>query len=207
MPTEPDIKRAVSFIDGQNLFRHAMSAFGHYHPNYDPKKLSDAVCNAHGWINHGVRFYTGTPSAEHEPMWHEYWTRRLTEMKRSGIVVTARSLQYKIERIPLEDGSLREIAIPREKGIDLRLGLDVVRMARRGDLDVALIFSQDQDLAEVAQEIRSIVYSEGRWLKIASAFPSGPNATVNRGINSTDWFRMDQQFYDACLDPRDYRQK
>lgn len=37
----------------------------------------------------------------------------------------------------------------REKGIDLRLGLDVVRMARKGELDVAAIFSQNQDLAEV----------------------------------------------------------
>ena len=26
MPTEPDIKRAVSFIDGQNLYRHAKDA-------------------------------------------------------------------------------------------------------------------------------------------------------------------------------------
>ena len=33
MPTEPDIKRAVSFIDGQNLYRHAKDAFGHHHPN------------------------------------------------------------------------------------------------------------------------------------------------------------------------------
>ena len=80
-------------------------------------------------------------------------------------------------------------------------------MARHGELDVAVIFSQDQDLAEVAQEIRNIACSEGRWLKIASAFPSGPNATAKRGINDTDWFRMDQQFYDACLDPRDYRPK
>ena len=34
---EPAIKRAVSFFDGQNLFRRAKAAFGHYHPNYDPK--------------------------------------------------------------------------------------------------------------------------------------------------------------------------
>ena len=205
MPTEPDVKRTVSFIDGQNLFRHAKSAFGHYHPNYDPQKLTDAVCQAHGWINHGVRFYTGIPSAKHDPKWHGYWTRRLTEMKRSGIVVTSRPLRYIIKRIPLEDGSTHDVPIPREKGIDLRLGLDVVRMARHGELDVALIFSQDQDLAEVAQEIRNISRSEGRWLKIASAFPSGPNATARDGIDKTDWFRMDQQFYDACLDPRDYR--
>lgn len=43
-----------------------------------------------------------------------------------------------------------------EKGIDLRIGLDVVRLARNGDLDVAVVFSQDPDLAEVAHEVRDI---------------------------------------------------
>ena len=54
MPAEPDIKRAVSFIDGQNLYRHAKDAFGHHHPNYDPRKLTDAVCADCGWVSHGV---------------------------------------------------------------------------------------------------------------------------------------------------------
>ena len=207
MPEEPDIKRAVSFIDGQNLFHHAKDAFGHYHPNYDPRKLSDAICDAHGWIGHGVRFYTGVPSADRAPMWHGYWTRRLTAMSRSGIAVTSRPLRYRVERVRLTDGSFHEIPVEREKGIDLRLGLDAVRMARHGELDVAVILSQDQDLAEVAREIRDIARSEGRWLKIVSAFPHGPNATSQRGIDKTDWFRIDREFYDACLDPRDYRPK
>ena len=30
---EPEFKRAVSFLDGQNLLRHAKDAFGHHHPN------------------------------------------------------------------------------------------------------------------------------------------------------------------------------
>ena len=39
---------AMSFVDGQNLFRHAKSAFGHHHPNYDLEKLHRAVCCAFG---------------------------------------------------------------------------------------------------------------------------------------------------------------
>ena len=205
MPGEPDIKRAVSFFDGQNLYHHAKSAFGHHHPNYDPRKLSDAVCAARNWICHGVRFYTGTPSAEKEPVWHDYWNRRLLAMRRSGITVFSRPIRYRTKRVTLSDGSIEEIPTAQEKGIDLRLGLDVVRMAYRGALDVALVFSQDQDFVEVAEEIRNISRSEGRWLKIVSAFPSGHHATAHKGIDKTDWFRMDQNFYDACLDPRDYR--
>ena len=78
MPAELDIKRAVSFINGQNLCRHAKDAFGHHHPNYDPRNLADAVCADRGWVNHGVHFYTGVPSADRAPMWHGYWTRRQT---------------------------------------------------------------------------------------------------------------------------------
>ena len=138
-------------------------------------------------------------------MWHAYWTRRLTAMRRAGITVTSRTLRYRVERVRLPDGSVHEILVAREKGIDLRLGLDVVRMARNAELDVAVIFSQDQDLAEVAREVRDIARAGGRWLKIVSAFPYGPEATTRRGIDRTDWFRMDREFYDDCLDPRDYR--
>ncbi len=205
MPVEPVTKRAVSFFDGQNLFRHAKDAFGHHHPNYDPNKLAAAVCAANGWVAAGVRFYTGVPDAARDPTWHGYWTRRLTEMSRSGILVTSRKLRYRIERVRLPDGTTHDVPAQREKGIDLRIGLDVVRMARSGALDVAVIFSQDQDLAEVAREVREIARTQGRWLKVVSAFPHGEHATSERGINDTDWFRMDRAFYDACLDPRDYR--
>ena len=106
----------------------------------------------------------------------------------------------------MADGTRHEIDATQEKGIDLRLGLDVVRLARQGQFDVAVIFSQDQDLAEVVTEIRDISLAEDRWLKIVSAFPFGPTVSAKRGIDRTDWFRMDRTFYDACLDPRDYRQ-
>ena len=205
MPKEPAVKRAVSFFDGQNLFRHAKDIFGHHHPNYDPGKLATAVCAAKGWEAREVRFYTGIPEAQHSAFWHDYWARRLTAMHRAGITVISRRLRHRIEKVLLPDGTEYQIPVLREKGIDLRLGLDVVRMARSGAFDVAVIFSQDQDLAEVAREVRSIAQSQGCWLKVVSAFPYGPGATSSRGIERTDWFRMDRAFYDACLDPRDYR--
>lgn len=205
MPQELRTKHAVCFIDGQNLFRHAKAAFGHYHPNYDPIKLSEAVCERSGWLCTGTRFYTGVPIPEHDERWHGYWHRRLTAMRRGGVHVTSRKLRYTREEVTHPDGSTEEILVPREKGIDLRLGLDVVRMARGGQIDVAVIFSQDQDLAELAREIRDIARSTGRWLKIASAYPDSLSARPRKGIDSTDWLPIDQTLYDACLDPRDYR--
>ena len=37
MPPSP---RAVTFVDGQNLFYAAKEAFGYTYPNYDPLKLA-----------------------------------------------------------------------------------------------------------------------------------------------------------------------
>ena len=75
MPVEPKSKRAVSFFDGQNLFRRAKDAIGHHHPNCDPVKLAAAVCTANGWIDAGVHFCTGVPTAASSWMWHGYWAR------------------------------------------------------------------------------------------------------------------------------------
>lgn len=71
--------------------------------------------------------------------------------------------------------------------------------------DVALMFSQDQDLSEVADEIKAISVLQDRWIQIASAFPVGPGTRNFRGINRTKWIEIDQSLYDACIDPGDYR--
>lgn len=89
----------------------------------------------------------------------------------------------------------------------MRLALDVVRFALERRFDVGLVFSQDQDLSEVADEGRRISAVQDRWLKLACAFPVSPTYQNRRGINGTDWIRIDRRFYDACLDPNDYRRK
>ena len=89
----------------------------------------------------------------------------------------------------------------------MRLALDVVRMAREELYDVGLIFSQDQDLSEVADEVKSISVAQARWVKLACAFPASPAYQNRRGINGTDWIKIDRATYDACLDPNDYRPK
>ncbi|HLJ65280.1 MAG TPA: NYN domain-containing protein [Stellaceae bacterium] len=204
---EPTTKRAVAFFDGQNLYRHAKEAFGYHHPNYDPTKLHHAICAAHGWKPFGIRFYTGTPSAAVSPMWHGFWSNKLLAMRRAGIYVYSRSIRYRTIDITLPDGTVYEVDLPQEKGVDVHLALDVLRLALSNQFDVAVIFSQDQDLSELVEEIQAITRNTGRWLKLVSAFPSGPKATTKRGIDKTEWFKMDQTFYDACLDPYDYRPK
>jgi hypothetical protein len=67
VPPEPTIKRAVVFIDGQNLFHAVRESFGYTYPNYDVFALADTVCKAKGWTLAEARFYTGIPDPIDNP--------------------------------------------------------------------------------------------------------------------------------------------
>ncbi len=207
MPAEPTVKRAFAFIDGQNLFFAAKYAFGYQWPNYDPVALASAVCNAQGWSLAKVHFYTGIPSAQDKPFWNHFWTAKLAVMGTRGVETFSRNLKYRNQTVTLRDGSTTTVLVGQEKGVDVRLALDVVRLARSNAYDVAILFSQDQDLSEVADEVRRISMQQRRWIKIACAYPVSPTYQNTRGINSTDWIRIDRATYDACVDPNGYRPK
>ena len=124
-----------------------------------------------------------------------------------GIKVFSRPLRYRNQTVKLPDGSTYSFLVGQEKGVDIRIALDIVHAMRLGECEVILVFSQDQDLSEVADEIRTIAREQDRWIKIASAFPDSPTQRNRRGVNKTDWIRIDRATYDACLDPNDYRLK
>ncbi len=205
MPIEPSDKRAVAFIDGQNLFHNARSAFGYNYPNYDVQRLAQAVCKTRGWTLSGVQFYTGVPSTRADAYWHQFWSNKLAMMGRRGITVYSRPLVYRNKTIQVPGFGPYTFPSGEEKGIDVRLALDALDAAHRNRFDVALIFSQDQDLSELASLLRLVAGFQNRWIKIASAFPLSPNSPNQRGINQTDWCPIDKATYDACIDPRDYR--
>ncbi|HOX40390.1 MAG TPA: NYN domain-containing protein [Candidatus Brocadiia bacterium] len=207
MPGEPTVKRAHVFIDGQNLFHAAKEAFGYAFPNYDIGKLTLEVCKQNCWQLDQIRFYTGIPDKEDDPFWNHFWTAKLSAMGRQGVKVFSRPLRYRNQTVKLPDGSNLTFLVGQEKGVDIRIALDVVSSVRRKDCDVAVVFSQDQDLSEVADEVRMIAREQGRWIKIATAFPVSPTAHNRRGVNKTDWVRIDRKTYDACIDPNDYRPK
>ena len=207
MPPEPQTKRTIAFLDGQNLYYAAREAFGSTYPNYDPLALARAACAARGWALSQARFYTGVPDPTDNPFWSHFWAGKLLAMSRQGVEVYSRPLRYRNRRVALPDGSEHTFLAGDEKGIDVRIALDVLRLAHRQRYDVALIFSQDQDFSEVAEELRVIAREQRRWIKIACAFPLSPTSRNRRGIEKTDWLPIDRATYDACLDPRDYRQR
>jgi uncharacterized LabA/DUF88 family protein len=207
MRVEPHSKRAVVFIDGQNLYYAVREAFGYTYPNYDVLALARSVCGSKGWQLAQTRFYTGVPSARDDAVWSAFWASKLLVMSRQGVSTYSRQLRYRNRRVLLPDGSEHTYLAGEEKGIDVRIAIDVIRLAHRNEYDVAVVFSQDQDLSEAAAEIRAISQEQGRWIKVASAFPVSLLSRNTRGIDRTDWIPIERANYDACIDRRDYRVK
>jgi uncharacterized LabA/DUF88 family protein len=220
MPGEPDTKRVVAFIDGQNLFRSVKEAWKEYHfPNYDVVKLARAVAELRatdGWNAPSVRFYTRTPSEQIDPIRSLFWRRKTAAMRNGGVEVFTRALRYREQTFKCAECQTEQVMtcaschrpMPdkgQEKGIDVRIALDIVRLARENVYDVALIFSQDQDLSEAVDEVRATAKQSRRWIKVACALPEG---TKNkRGIEHTEWLIFDRALYDTCIDPADYRDR
>jgi len=207
MPVEPARKRVVAFFDGQNLFHAAKEAFGYKFPSFDPLLLAKAVATEQSWELVQVRFYTGVPDARDNELWHHFWSAKLAVMGTRGIYSYTRPLRYRNQTIKLPNGEDHTFLVGAEKGIDVRLALDIVRLGIEGAYDVALIFSQDQDLSEAADELRALSIKENRWIKTACAFPVSPTMGNKRGINKTDWIQIERSCFDTCLDPNDYRLK
>lgn len=190
MIKEPDIKKAITFFDGQNLYRSAKEAFGVSYPNYCPIRLSKQICKSRGYKLVGIRFYTGVPTKEDSELWNGFWTNKLAHMKR-----------LRVDTIP------RPVRNDREKGVDVKIALDMVRFARLGNYDVGIVFSQDQDLIDAVKEVKEQAWIDDKWIKIVSAFPLSDLSTNRRGINHTDWLPIDSKLYNSCVDPNEYRPK
>jgi len=190
MPKEPSVKRAIAFFDGQNLYHACKEAFDYHWPNFDPSKLSKKICKDRSLKLIQVRFYTGIISCEENPLWHHFWVAKLGYMNRKKVFTYS-----------------RQINRGREKGIDVRIALDMVRLARKNEYDVGIIFSQDQDLNEAVKEVKNISIEYKRWIKICSAFPSSPHSSRRRGISGAEPIPFEKSLYDSCIDHRDYRPK
>ncbi len=147
------------------------------------------------------------PSAADKPFWNHFWTAKMAVMGTRGVHTFSRPLRYRNQTISLSDGTLAVTLVGQEKGVDVRMALDIVRFALEGIYEVALIFSQDQDLSEAVDDVKKISMLQNRWIKPACAFPTSPTVHKTRGINGTDWIRIDRVTYDACIDPNDYRPK
>ena len=187
--------QTIVFIDGQNLYHLAKNIWNphyrntHYHyPSYDVEKVAQTlVAQVPGGILAEIRFYTGVPHPTADPPWHRFWTNKLRQMRSRGITVY---------RGRINSGG-------QEKGVDVSLAVDLVRLTYEQAYDAAVIVSQDSDFGPAVYLAKQIGAAQGRSLSFDSWFPcdGGPA----RGVPGTKWQYIDRATYDSWVDPRNYR--
>lgn len=210
------MKRVHCFFDGQNLFYQAKHCFGYNTSNYDILSLAKHL--THLKENRKLTkllFYTGIPKKEIMPRLHSFWTAKLSRLGKDaryilgeeGIKIYTKELKYREEQFYNESNDeYFSIKLGREKGVDIRLALDLVAGARKNEYDIAVIFSQDTDLEEAVIDVIEIAKEQNRYIQLECAFPFTENPinpeTNLRGISRTDWIKINKAEYDKCIDPK-----
>ncbi len=92
-------------------------------------------------------------------------------MGRLGVAVDSRPLVYCNKTIDVPTFGPYTSLAGEEEGIDGRLAVDGLDAAHQGQLEVVSIFSQDQDLSELASLARQVASLQDRWIQIPGSLP------------------------------------
>jgi len=197
--------RVAVFIDAQNLYKRARGAFGaratdgtiqepSIFGQIKPMELGQLICDRPppGYTRElkQVRVYTGRPDSTKQPKGYGANLAQCSAWEKAGVFVTWRTLRY-------HDWPTSK---PEEKGIDVALAIDVVRLAIEGEYDIGVVCSSDTDLRPALEYVHN-------------KFPSLPKVEVMcwtggkrlsvPGINL--WCHMvNRADFDAISDNTDY---
>lgn len=142
--------RVVVFIDYQNVYEDFRRAFcsgalqptdGQFHPGGLASRLATRGPDFEDWELHGGRVYLGRPAPDRDRRSAAAHDRQTQAWRDAGVVVRARALQY------LPDQR------PRQKGVDVELAVDVVRLAVQDAFEVGIVVSTDTDLVPAIEAV------------------------------------------------------
>ncbi|MFZ4585061.1 MAG: NYN domain-containing protein [Acidimicrobiia bacterium] len=160
--------RVMVFVDGQNLHYQLEHNFGK-RTRVHPALLARELAGDRTLV--GVRYYSGVHSRDVNAGLREMTDRRHQFIRKTGVEVIERELMYSNKLvIDRRDGSARRRRPEgerfnarvfwhrqaHEKGIDLRLALDVVELALDGHFDVGVVVSCDTDLCELPLSVHRL---------------------------------------------------
>jgi uncharacterized LabA/DUF88 family protein len=159
--------RVVVFMDYQNVHGWARRQF--LRPNCDPSeghvfpfKVGQLLTRRRSREStlEQVRVYRGRPNPARQAGAARANDRQTSDWERSQrVAVIRRNLQY-------PDDYPTAPAI--EKGIDVAIAVDMIRLAMSGSMDVAILFSSDKDLmpaVEVLWEYRGCHVEVAAWTR------------------------------------------
>jgi len=210
------MKRVYVFFDGQAIFKQAKACWNYLEPNFDP------ICLAHNIAQlvpnrelKGFFFYTGVPKGRYNPELRTFWNNKIRSISTKAgqdktIEVSGtftRDMKYKYKTV--FDKKINQPVnrpIGREKGIDVRIALDIVNYANAGEFDVLIVMSQDSDLTEAIDDTKEIAKTQNHIIQYESAFPFtkqpfDPKRFNKWGLWGTIERRIYKDVYDNCLDP------
>ncbi len=102
-------------------------------------------------------------------------------------------------------GSLIAMEVGSEKGIDLAIGLDLVRFAREGQYDVAILVSRDRDLHEAVNEVHAIGTEKREALEVELVMATVGNYGRFNSSPPFDRVRwLTKPVFDSSRDDTDY---
>lgn len=156
-------QRVLVFLDYQNVHAGARRAFLPYgcdraDGHVDPRALGELLVRRRKFAGElvGVRAYRGRPNPEHQPGSARANDRQKVVWERRGVEVIRRNLQYP-KRWPDVPAS--------EKGIDVAIAVDMVRLSLSGGVDAIVLFSSDSDLLPAVEFVNAM---EGVSMEVAS---------------------------------------
>ena len=164
--------RLALFIDGQNAYRRARALFFPNHQSgrdgqFRPMDLGHLIASRGGPSGvpcalSDVRIYSGEPDARRDPRTYTAHRRQAHRWASDGAAVITRSLRCPRgwPTVPAQ-----------EKGIDVALAVDFVKLAVEGDYDVGVMLSTNNDLLPALEVVRG---HDPRRIHIAVAAWSAP---------------------------------
>jgi len=196
-------RRVVVFIDYQNVYMGARSAFDlarapSTNGQINPLALGQLLVERSGSDRFlaGVRVYRGLPSLSRNPIGGRAAMLQKQAWQREPLVeVTTRPLAYR------HDGS----AI--EKGIDVALAVDVVAMAMADEFDIGIVFSADSDVLPALEVVGRRTLE--KRMETALWKPNGGRLTplrFSQGLGlSQPWCHfLDRSCYELVADEFNY---
>jgi len=147
-------RRVAVFIDYQNCYGWARRAFfgagdpqlhGHFKPLRFAELLAGKGPGRYQLVYTGV--YCGLPDATKDPQTHSARRKQMASWTASGVTVVPRALRY--PHGWTAGGPIKS----EEKGIDVKLSIDAVMMALRGEYDIGIIASCDSDLTPTVEAL------------------------------------------------------
>ncbi|MFH1193076.1 MAG: NYN domain-containing protein [Candidatus Jorgensenbacteria bacterium] len=165
------MNRVSIHIDGANFYLLALKPFGIQDANFDYENFVLMLANGRNIVPHGKRFYIGTvPEREGDLKSKAAVSRQtslFTRFRDGGWELRKSKHKKKIETILVDDrvedwGNLLQKGVSsftferyREKGIDVKLAIDLIVGAIDNQYDTALVVSSDTDLIPAIDWVRS----------------------------------------------------